>query len=164
MSLVTDAIRRLTESSSAADGDVAIVRAWLDGKSTAGVAMSGADLEGILECVEAAGGLLADFDAEAASGPSNSRSSWRVRAQRIRRAQFWAHAFEPSKPLPAPPTEATSLSVPTDAIRELLEYVESEAIGRDIGGYRAPYLEQTALVRAWLDVATSGALHRTPPD
>lgn len=116
MTVVTDAIRELVEyvESEAIGRDTegyrspylmqtALVRAWLDGKSTAGVAMSGADLEGILECVESAGGLLADFETEAINGPLNTRASWRVRAQRIRRAQFWAHAFEPIKPLPAPP-------------------------------------------------------------
>lgn len=78
--------------------DVDLVLAWLDGTGgKAGVAMTGADLEGILESIDTASGLLPDIDASASreSGLAGAdRSKWRIKAERIRRAVHWARPLQ----------------------------------------------------------------------
>lgn len=119
MTLVTEAIRRLVEHSDATSihhesiysgdrmalwSDVELVTAWLDGSATAGVAMTGADLEGILECVEYANAALDEIDGVSRDVrlTLSVRSTWRIRAERIRRAVHWAN------PLLGEPAELSS--------------------------------------------------------
>lgn len=114
---VTEAIRRLVhhpmagfEPPAELAADVELVRAWLSGSATAGVAMTGADLEGILECIEWSTRDLDAIDGLARDGGNAAtRSTWRIKAERIRRAAYWADPLLGRKAAAVPAPAASSI-------------------------------------------------------